>query len=263
MINLKIDRSSFLSHPYLIPDEPLPIAVALLMGLQHAFNMVENFLTPPFVIFRFSVAPDDPDLQAYYVASLWHLYSDSSLQVSYPILREIIWSPALPWLWYFWRYWDQHCIPSYLWDCDQPTAQQRNRRNNRLREYVRKHHGLWIFEVFLSLIPAKSLRKIFPPHITSITVILVGITLTGVGIKYWGGGVVCADMIWKDHSHAVSANVTYPNPGPVCTNGVVQLYYGSPQFIGLGFSVMEMLILNEFFGSVFMKAIKRGMTAGG
>ena len=65
--------------------------------------------------------------------------------------------------------------------------------------------------------------------------------------------MVCADMIWKDHSHAVSANVTYPNPGPVCTNGVVQLHYGSPQFIGLGFSVMAMLILNEFFGSVFMK----------
>jgi xanthine/uracil permease len=40
------------------------------MGLQHAFTMVGNVVvTPPFVIFRFSVAPDDPDLQAYAIAA--------------------------------------------------------------------------------------------------------------------------------------------------------------------------------------------------
>jgi xanthine/uracil permease len=78
-------------------------------------------------------------------------------------------------------------------------------------------------ELFLSLLPAAVLRKVFPPIITCLTVILIGITLTGVGIKYWGGGVVCGDMIWKDHVHAVAADVEFPNPSQICTNGDVQL----------------------------------------
>lgn len=44
-----------------------------------------------------------------------------------------------------------------------------------------------------------------------------------------------------------------PGPGPTCFNGEVKLGYGSPQFIGLGFSVMCFLLVIELFGSVFMK----------
>ncbi len=36
-----------------------------------------------------------------------------------------------------------------------------------------------------------------------------------------------------------------PNPGPICQNGDVFLGYGSTAFIGLGFSVMVMLVFIE------------------
>ena len=36
----------------------------------------------------------------------------------------------------------------------------------------------------------------FPPIITGITVMLIGLTLVGEGMKSWGGGNVCASEVW-------------------------------------------------------------------
>jgi uric acid-xanthine permease len=51
----------------------------------------------------------------------------------------------------------------------------------------------------------------------------------------------------------VATNTTLPPPYPTCTNGETSLGYGSPEYIGLGFSVMAMLVFIELFGSVFFK----------
>ena len=56
-----------------------------------------------------------------------------------------------------------------------------------------------LVEVFFSMFPPKVVKKIFPPLVTSVTIMLIGIALTGTGMKYWGGGVVCAEMGWKEH----------------------------------------------------------------
>ena len=56
-----------------------------------------------------------------------------------------------------------------------------------------------LVEVIFSLLPPKTVKKIFPPLVTSVTIMLIGIALTGTGMKYWGGGVVCAEMGWKEH----------------------------------------------------------------
>jgi NCS2 family nucleobase:cation symporter-2 len=113
-------------------------------------------------------------------------------------------------------------------------------------------------EVFLSFLPPKKLREWFPPLITGITVVLIGAALTGTGMKYWGGGVVCAEMGWKMHSQVASLvgfgdGMVSPIPSAVCEAGEVALPYGSAEFIGLGLSVIIMLVLIEIFGSAFMK----------
>ena len=36
-------------------DEPIPLLLALVMGLQHAFAMIGGLITPPYVVFRFTV----------------------------------------------------------------------------------------------------------------------------------------------------------------------------------------------------------------
>ena len=112
-----------------------------------------------------------------------------------------------------------------------------------------------LLELFFSVMPLMWVKKIFPPIVTSITVILIGVALTGTGMKYWGGGAVCADMIWKQHGQISdeAAALIPAGPGPLCFNGDVALGFGASQFVGLGFSVMAFLVLIEVFGSVFMK----------
>jgi len=106
--------------------------------------------------------------------------------------------------------------------------------------------------VLISTVPVSVLQTIFSPLITSITVLLLGITLTGTGMKYWGGGVVCAEMGWKTHEQLNGLEVPL-YPSPLCDNGETNLPYGSAEYIGLGFIVLATLIVIEMFGSVFMK----------
>ncbi len=134
-------------------------------------------------------------------------------------------------------------------------------------------------EIFLSFIPKEQLRRMFPPLVTGVAVMCIGIGLTGTGMKYWGGGAVCAEVAWKNHQSAydlvgfgsIVQNDTWkggevttygkilPIPGTVCGGktcceaGDVALPFGSPELIGLGFSVFVMLVLVELFGSPMMK----------
>lgn len=51
--------ASPLAHQLLLrsfqTDEPLPLVMSLLMGLQHAFAMVGGLITPPYVLFRYTI----------------------------------------------------------------------------------------------------------------------------------------------------------------------------------------------------------------
>ena len=70
-------------------------------------------------------------------------------------------------------------------------------------------------------------------------------------MKYWGGGVVCAEMIWKEHAQVVDVvgfgdGMVSGVPSAECTgNGKVILPYGSAEYIGLGFSVLCFLVVIE------------------
>jgi len=150
-----------------------------------------------------------------------------------------------------------------------------------------------LFEIVLSFVPKGALRKLFPPIVTGPAVMLIGAGLTGTGMKYWGGGAVCAEMAWKNHRHAyplvggffpqmkITAKYNGTNhesgfvripaiPGTTasaggmacgggfpfktcCEAGDVVLPFGSPEMVGLGFSVILFLIIVELFGSPFMK----------
>ena len=50
-------------------DEEIPLILALLMGLQHAFAMVGGLVTPPLVVFKFSVCFICLDLQQYAISA--------------------------------------------------------------------------------------------------------------------------------------------------------------------------------------------------
>ena len=50
-----------------------------------------------------------------------------------------------------------------------------------------------MLEVVLSFVPKDKLRRVFPNIVTGVAVMLIGAGLTATGIKYWGGGAVCAE----------------------------------------------------------------------
>jgi NCS2 family nucleobase:cation symporter-2 len=50
-------------------DEKIPFVLAALMGLQHAFAMVGGLITPPFVVFRFTIDFLDVETQQYAISA--------------------------------------------------------------------------------------------------------------------------------------------------------------------------------------------------
>jgi len=97
---------------------------------------------------------------------------------------------------------------------------------------------VWL-EAFISLIPYKILNRICPPYVLGVTVMLIGVQLTGAGIRFWGGGAGCSG----------NPSATNLCPG----NGEVMLGFGSAPYIALGFSVFLIFLFIEVFGSPFFR----------
>ena len=105
-----------------------------------------------------------------------------------------------------------------------------------------------LFEIGLAFVPPRVIKKLFPPVVTGAAVMLIGGGLISTGVKYWGGGVFCAENM-------ESRSVTFGGP-QTCgrDNGDVDLPFGSYEFVGLGFSVIGMSMLIQIFGSPFLKS---------
>lgn len=97
---------------------------------------------------------------------------------------------------------------------------------------------VWL-EALISIIPYKILKRVFPPYVLGVTVMLIGVQLTGAGIKFWGGGVGC------------SRNPSADNPCP--GNGEVMLGYGSGPYVAMGGTVFLIFLIVEIFGSPFAR----------
>jgi len=238
-------------------DEPLPLLLSLLMGLQHAFAMVGGLITPPFVVFKFSVDFGNVALQQAAISSALITSGICTIinVMKFPLpFSEKIFGRKL--------FLGSGVLSvmgtsfTFLPIFEIAISQMKNEGIDGKVAFGKMLGTVMVcglLEAFLSLLPRKTIKKIFPPLVTSVTIMLIGIALTGTGMKYWGGGVVCAEMGWKQHSQVKDLGVS-PIPGPTCFNGEVALGYGSPQFIGLGFSVMCFLVFIELFGSTMMKS---------
>ncbi|KAF9357955.1 hypothetical protein BGX26_002747 [Mortierella sp. AD094] len=100
-----------------------------------------------------------------------------------------------------------------------------------------------LFPILLSFVPPRVLKKVFPPIVTGVTVMLIGVNLVTSGMQQWGGGSgPCASM---------------PTSGPFVDCPIVgapnAAPWGDARWIGLGFLVFFSIMVIEFFGSPFMK----------
>ncbi|CAJ1951324.1 unnamed protein product [Cylindrotheca closterium] len=240
-------------------DEPIPIFLALIMGLQHCFAMVGGLITPPLVVFRFTVCgfPFCADLEQYAISAALITSGFCSIfnvaQFAIPFSEKItgkayyVGSGVLSVLGTSFTF-----LPIY----EIAIAQMKQDGMSGEAAYgamLGTSMVCCLLELFLSFMPIRIIKKIFPPIVTSITVILIGVALTGTGMKYWGGGVVCAEMGWQTHASIVAQDLSFGPPFPTCTAGETSYMYGDPRYIGLGFSVLAFLVVIEMWGSVFMK----------
>lgn len=109
---------------------------------------------------------------------------------------------------------------------------------------------------------ARSQRSRVPAHIAAAEMHAYG------GCRYWGGGVFCAEntgglpaapLDCYDETGTLLPTGTCLKPQivPKCNgNGEVLLPYGSPEYMGLGFSVFATLVVVELFGSPAMRNIQ-------
>lgn len=108
-----------------------------------------------------------------------------------------------------------------------------------------------LLEIGLALLPPRIIGKIFPPIVCGTAVTLIGAALTGAGMKYWGGGVFCAE---NDISRPATG-LSFMQAPQTCkgNNGDVDLPYGAPEFVGMGFMTVCIMVLIEIAGAPFWK----------
>jgi NCS2 family nucleobase:cation symporter-2 len=136
-----------------------------------------------------------------------------------------------------------------------------------------------LFEIVIAFIPARYMRRMFPPVVTGAAVMLIGGGLIGSAIKYMGGGVFCAENMESRAAAGVSTlpsesarleagDLQYGNRfltgsggfgtvGPqLCAveNGDVVLGFGDRRYVGLASSVIVFAIFLQVFGSPFFKS---------
>jgi len=257
--------------PFFGRNDETPLFVAVIMGLQHAFAMLGGLIVPPFVVMKFSVAFGDIKLQQYAIAASLIISGICTIvncvQIPIPGTKLVIGTGMLSVIGTSFGF-----LPVF----ENAIAAMKDSGVDPMDAYGKMLGTTMVcclLELFLSFMPKQALRKLFPPIVTGPAIMLIGAGLTGTGIKYWGGGAVCAETNWKNHQHAyplvgfgpplMAGNNSFskipPIPGTVCGGktcceaGDVYLPFGSPELIGLGFSVIVMLILVELFGSPFMK----------
>lgn len=99
---------------------------------------------------------------------------------------------------------------------------------------------VWI-QIGMSLVPPKTLNRIFLKLVTGTLLLLVGVYLIGNGMQNWGGSSNCNGGTGY---YELCPSIDAPKPLP----------WGDPKLIGLGFSVFATIVLVEFFGSPLMKS---------
>nr|UJH94504.1 YI31 [Starmerella bombicola] len=94
-----------------------------------------------------------------------------------------------------------------------------------------------LLEVLLAFVPAKTMKKLFPPLVTGPVVLLVGAALTQSGMEDWAGGSGC-----------------YPDS--LCNTQKPSRSYkwGDGRYVGIGFSVIVAIVLCDRFGAPIMKS---------
>jgi uric acid-xanthine permease len=165
----------------------------MVMGLQHALAMVGGLITPPLVVFKFSVCYSCLSLQQYAVSAALITSGICSLihvsKIPLPFTQRIfgrqmyIGAGVLTVMGTSFTF-----LPIFEISIAQMTEAGID-GTVAFGKMIGTSMVCCLLELFFSFVPVRIIKRIFPPVVTAITVILIGVGLIGTGMKYWGGGV--------------------------------------------------------------------------
>ncbi|PNW77575.1 hypothetical protein CHLRE_10g442600v5 [Chlamydomonas reinhardtii] len=261
-------------------DDFLGLFVALVMGLQHALAMVGGLITPPLLVSTLAFgnrpgtttpyAQGDPaEIQRYLVQAALIV---CGIMTFFQVLGVRIYKTKFQY-----GAGVLSCmgisfttVPIATSVIGQLMKEQGRTFEEAYGNFLGTIAMCGVIPVILSFFPIRVIKKIFPPLVCGIVIMMIGVHLIGSGFKNWGGGAFCADN-WQ-HPPATRAcflPAKYPNgtsylqlnqcwvgPGVMCgdkTKTEVFLPFGSQEYLGLGFLVFITIIFLEIFGSPFMR----------
>jgi uracil-xanthine permease len=261
--------------PFYAHNEFLGIFLAAIMGLQHALAMVGGLITPPLVV---SSVANDPAITRFLISSA--LIVSGICTIVHVIQLKI---PFVP-LYYGTGVISVIGISFTFLPLAQTSIGYMMVDGDTFTEAYGRLMGVimvaCLTTIAISFMPPRAVRRVFPPMVTGITIFLIGAALIGTGMKYWGGGVFCAEntggLPAQELGPCVFTNTTTGTnttftdsftgaPGvcyapafvPPCTgNGDVELPFGTAVYVGLGALVFAMLVFLELFGSPFLRNIE-------
>ncbi|OTB02717.1 hypothetical protein M426DRAFT_322473 [Hypoxylon sp. CI-4A] len=250
--NLPFMKKSRQASPFFGLNDKMPIILALVLGLQHALAMLAGIITPP-ILMGGSAGVNLPVNEQQYLVSTalivsgilsmiqitrFHIYKTpyyvgtgliSVVGISFSVIPVAQGAFA--------QMYENGFCPT---DADGTKLPCPDAYGALLGTAA----VCALIEVLIAFIPPRIMLKIFPPIVTGPTVMLIGIHLIETGFKDWAGGSgSCADASPTAY-YSVCPNVGAPHALP----------WGSPEYLGLGFSVFLTIILCERFGAPIMKS---------
>lgn len=233
--------------PFFYPDDKIPLLLILILGIQHALTMISGIVTPILAISRTAFYFDTATTE--YLVSAAFITSGiaTCLQITRTRIRGTPYYLGAGVLSVIGPTFDiipiaiKYTAPLYArGDC--PTVDGTklpcpNAYGNLMGSIL---VCVWI-QFLVAFVPAKTLKRVFPPVVTGNLLLVLGIYLVSTAAESWGGGASCLDGTGVN---ALCPSTKAPRPLP----------WGDPKLIGLGFSVLATIIFVEIIGSPLMKS---------
>jgi uracil-xanthine permease len=246
--------------PFFGLNDRMPVALALLLGFQHALSMLAGIITPPIILA--SAANFTGELQSYLVStSLIVCGILSSIQItrfhvigtSYYVGTGLISVVGTSFA----------TIPvatgalTQMYKtgfCPSDAAGNPLPCPDGYGAIIGTACCCALIEILMSFTPPRILKRVFPPLVTGPTVLLIGVSLISSGFEDWAGGSGTCQTRPETGVFALCPTIYAPRALP----------WGSAEFVGLGFLVFVTIIFCERFGSPIMKstAVVLGLLVG-
>ncbi|RPB09340.1 Xanthine/uracil permease [Morchella conica CCBAS932] len=238
-------------QPFYGINDRIPLLLTILLGVQHSLAMMGGIVVPPIILVGASGVNLDTETVGYLVSTALILSGVFSL---FQIVRFKIFNTG------FWIGTGMMCVVGEAFSVI-PIAQtyfaqqyasgyceigEDGRRLPCPDAYGRLIGTISVvmcFQIAISLVKPRVLMKMCPNLVVGMVMVCIGSGLVASGAKSWAGGSGPCMNRPESGFFQLCPNIAAPQPR----------LWGSPSFIGLGFSVYITILIVELFGAPLIR----------